>query len=1202
MGRDGGRDTSHDTSSEGKPNIRRPQPGQLADAMAAAAKRPVGDDAPNGAAVRVACEAAGMQTLLHRIADQIADADRRHGEALQDMQTRLTDLAERTVVARQGAPRECTAGLRTIEGRIEELTRSFAAVGRVWQDNGQANSSGSAFAEAPAPSAAPGSAPGSARTQTWIEPKAALIAAQSGHGQPTTKALTDELMAIASPAALSANGAAAWTTASAAASPNDPSSPWDNESADALARIYADFGARAPLEPSHAPLYVEAPLGFDVLPTTDAAPVAPIATPPAPRHQPAPDRAFDIQALNTPGIGVHADRAWLETRFAEIAGQLESSLSEFRPNHAISALGHRFDILENRLDAALGAFQKGVDDGALYALETQIASLKSQLDAIATRLGGFDTLPTDIGLVLDQTKGVRSDLAELAQVLIDQAVSPPARTAEHARFDALQGLLEAHVVERRDGESATVSVLAQIQSSLERLADRMHAVEQGLSHTIQHPFTDGTADDEDQAIAFGQREARASQPPREAALAASARGEADIFRKARARPASVRSDEPAAPVSMRPGARTPDPRTSAPAASGILGAARRAAVQAAKQTPAAANRAPVTAMPETEDDSEMPVVSTAREAAKSPREALFSAASMGNRRIQMVLVIALLAASAGMLWGIFSSKSEAPQTRIEKPRPAAKLGALDDATVQPGAELAAADGTAPTGVSRGAGDRELNVDTRDDTQDAAALPGAEDGNRIVTSTTLSQIPTPAQKQTQSPNAPAASTAETVNVATRYTAGIMLDHGAQPMGPYDVRRYSEEQRVARLSSEIGQKLALRTAGELVPPAAMPAALTPAPPIAPDTALSGRGIEPRSDATASTNRAADMPPAQIGPNSLRTAALNGDPSAEFEVASRFAQGKGVPKDFLKAAEWYQRAASRGFAPAQYRLGGLFERGIGVGADPVRARIWYRRAAEAGNVKAMHNLAVMHTQRSAAQQPDYTTAVQWFSQAAERGLADSQFNLGILHENGMGLTRSQSEAYKWFALAADRGDAEAAKRRAMLEGKLEPAELALLKSAIAGWQAKPIDQIANDPIAAGQAWRNRDNETAASGATPAQAGTQPASSTLLQAKAGVNTGTAARSNASAQDAEVLDLSSATIDGQISEQTRKAQAQAQAQTISDDTASSIQKGRKLVKMRSTGDVEQLLTKMGYDPSKLKVARPETGGPSQDADQEPAN
>ena len=40
---------------------------------------------------------------------------------------------------------------------------------------------------------------------------------------------------------------------------------------------------------------------------------------------------------------------------------------------------------------------------------------------------------------------------------------------------------------------------------------------------------------------------------------------------------------------------------------------------------------------------------------------------------------------------------------------------------------------------------------------------------------------------------------------------------------------------------------------------------------------------------------------------------------EVASRFAQGKGVPKDFAAAAEWYQRAASRGSAPAQYRLGG-------------------------------------------------------------------------------------------------------------------------------------------------------------------------------------------------------------------------------------------------------------------------------------------
>ena len=102
--------------------------------------------------------------------------------------------------------------------------------------------------------------------------------------------------------------------------------------------------------------------------------------------------------------------------------------------------------------------------------------------------------------------------------------------------------------------------------------------------------------------------------------------------------------------------------------------------------------------------------------------------------------------------------------------------------------------------------------------------------------------------------------------------------------------------------------------------------------------------------------DLPPAAVGPLSLRLAAANGNSSAEFEVGARFAEGKGPSQDFKAAARWYQRSASRGFAQAQYRLGTLYERGLGVPADLARAGVWYRRAAEQGNITAMHNFAVL------------------------------------------------------------------------------------------------------------------------------------------------------------------------------------------------------------------------------------------------------
>ena len=114
---------------------------------------------------------------------------------------------------------------------------------------------------------------------------------------------------------------------------------------------------------------------------------------------------------------------------------------------------------------------------------------------------------------------------------------------------------------------------------------------------------------------------------------------------------------------------------------------------------------------------------------------------------------------------------------------------------------------------------------------------------------------------------------------------------------------------------------------------------------------------------------LPPATVGPLSLRLAAANGDPSAAFEVGARLAEGKGTSQNFTEAITWYQKSAAQGFAQAQYRLGTLYERGLGVKADVARAQSWYERAAEQGHIKAMHNLAVLSAGRSTGS-PDYIT----------------------------------------------------------------------------------------------------------------------------------------------------------------------------------------------------------------------------------------
>jgi localization factor PodJL len=61
-----------------------------------------------------------------------------------------------------------------------------------------------------------------------------------------------------------------------------------------------------------------------------------------------------------------------------------------------------------------------------------------------------------------------------------------------------------------------------------------------------------------------------------------------------------------------------------------------------------------------------------------------------------------------------------------------------------------------------------------------------------------------------------------------------------------------------------------------------------------------------------------PDAIGGPVLRAAALKGDPAAAYEIAVRFAEGKGVAADLDQAAKWYDRAAQGGVVPALFRLG--------------------------------------------------------------------------------------------------------------------------------------------------------------------------------------------------------------------------------------------------------------------------------------------
>ena len=81
--------------------------------------------------------------------------------------------------------------------------------------------------------------------------------------------------------------------------------------------------------------------------------------------------------------------------------------------------------------------------------------------------------------------------------------------------------------------------------------------------------------------------------------------------------------------------------------------------------------------------------------------------------------------------------------------------------------------------------------------------------------------------------------------------------------------------------------------------------------------------------------------------------GDPSAQYELAYMYYQGKAVPQNYTEAFAWYLKAADQGNAKAQYDLAFMYEEGKGVRQDYTAALDWGRKAADAGYARAQYAL---------------------------------------------------------------------------------------------------------------------------------------------------------------------------------------------------------------------------------------------------------
>ena len=805
--------------------------------------------------------------------------------------------------------------------------------------------------------------------------------------------------------------------------------------------------------------------------------------------------------------GCAMDTNYLDQRFAEIAVRIEQSLARMRPENALHALGSRFDALETQLNSVLGHVATRADLDELRAAEAQIEEISNQLGQFRRQLARLDVIDAHLGTLTSQLSDERlsrlvsadngrldamdAQLRMIAVQLSDERLSGlvsrssgrddyedlansaaqrAAATFADGNFTSAQsrdigevrGMLESLINERRHNDENNASMLETMQHAIIRVLDRIDAIEIAQQAPAGHYETYAApAPAPVQAQAWAPSYAPAPAPVQAAAPAMAAPMAATIddlvpptarvyAEMPRVEPdhadflpmEAEDSDDDADVLAYHEDAQddlTP-PRVPYTTASFDIDAAfsrsRDAEAEAfgMPQPPkrsmevlrhdfiADAHRAKLKAASKPDMAGE-PSDLRAGELSVNPKDmpakprVRRSIFSFRSQKVAMSLLVLLAAIPAAIFF--------MPRT------PAAKIEAVPAAAI-----------VAPAPALKQGGALPATVPAIED----PAMPGAPDVEAPAMSPPpkqTKQIVPPLEKgEYEDVNADGAS------IDTASLPGIqMQDSGATGQ---QLAQLNEQAHMAYLSGQLGMAAAKVT----------PAALME------EHVLRSNGAAPAADEFAPPSGEPKLPPATVGPFSLRIAAAKGDASAQFEVASRLAEGKGTDQDLKEAAQWYQRAAAGGFAMAQFRLGTLYERGLGLKPDAARSQIWYERAAAQGNVKAMHNLAVLAASRNP--KGDYEGAAHWFNAAADYGLADSQYNLAVLYENGMGVSKDMQQAYKWLLLAAKSGDKDAAARRDVLKPKMSATDLAAAEAQAAAWRAKPIQGIANDARVAGQVWR--------------------------------------------------------------------------------------------------------------------------------------
>ncbi len=203
-------------------------------------------------------------------------------------------------------------------------------------------------------------------------------------------------------------------------------------------------------------------------------------------------------------------------------------------------------------------------------------------------------------------------------------------------------------------------------------------------------------------------------------------------------------------------------------------------------------------------------------------------------------------------------------------------------------------------------------------------------------------------------------------------------------------------------------------------------------------------------------------------MNTEAEKGNAAAMLTLGTLYERGIGTPRNFVKALEWYEKAAGTGMAEAYYNVGVCYEVGMGNSGDEQKAFTNFEKSAELGLPQGYYKLATLYFTGFGVPKNE-SWGVELLNRAAASGHMTAANDLGVIYHEGLyGMAKDPDKAFASFMQAANLGNAEAMKNIAVFyrDGIGRPADPKeelkwYVLSRRAGYPAGAVDNAAKKII---------------------------------------------------------------------------------------------------------------------------------------------